>query len=201
MNLLVVESSFRQQGSLSRLLTGEFLQNWRAKFGSDNIEIDDLRLNPPPHLNEDLFGSWLLDPAKLTFRQQIELKRANEIIASVKKADVLVFGAPLYNFNISSTLKAWIDHFMRVGETFVYTKDGGTGYLKNKKALVLSAVGGIYEGDEGDFQVTHLRYVLAFNGITDTTCIKAQGLDLGEDIREQALNKAYKEIKQFVDSL
>gem|GEM_PF-5363900 len=73
-------------------------------------------------MDEDSFGAWLQNHADLTPKQQTALDRANEIIANVKKADVLVFGVPWYNFNIPRTLKAWLDYLMCLGETFVYTK-------------------------------------------------------------------------------
>jgi len=148
---------------------------------------------------ENLWQSWLQNPADLTPKQQTVLKRANEIIASAKKADILVFGAPLYNFTVTSTLKAWLDHLTRSGETFIYTENGVQGLLNNKKVVVLGAIGGNYE-NEGDFQTPYLRYVFGFNGLTDVTFINAKALNF-EQMRQQSLENACKQIKQFVDNI
>jgi len=203
MNLLLVESSFRGENSASRLLTAEFMRHFQAKFPQSKITTDDLRLNPAANLDENLFGSWLIAAEKLTPKQQQSLQRANQIIASVKKADILVFGAPLYNFNIPASLKSWLDNLSRGGETFIYTQEGSKGLLdNNKKVIVLTAIGGIYQNEnEADFQSPYLRHILAFNGLTDITFIKAQGLDMGAELREQGLNKAYQEIAQLVANL
>ena len=105
-------------------------------------------------------------------------------------ADVLVLAAPMYNFAIPSTLKAWLDHVLRAGVTFKYTETGPQGLLTGKKAYVLTARGGLYAGSTSDHQEPYLRQVLAFIGIHDVTFIHAEGLNLGGDFQEKGLNQA-----------
>ena len=98
-------------------------------------------------------------------------------VAQLQSADVLVITAPIYNFGIPAALKAWIDHIARAGVTFRYTGPGAVeGLLKNKKAYVVVASGGVPLGSPGDFVSTYLRFVLGFVGITDVQFVDASGL-------------------------
>ncbi|HWE06234.1 MAG TPA: NAD(P)H-dependent oxidoreductase, partial [Rhizomicrobium sp.] len=102
--------------------------------------------------------------------------------------------APMYNFTISSTLKAWIDHITRAGRTFGYTAQGPEGLLKNKKVFVVTARGGIYSGDSAmkpyDFQEPYLRTILGFLGMTDVTFIHTEGLNISTDAAEAGVARA-----------
>ena len=105
-------------------------------------------------------------------------------------ACALVLAAPMYNFAIPSTLKAWLDHVLRAGVTFKYTETGPQGLLTGKKAYVLTARGGLYAGSTSDHQEPYLRQVMAFVGIHDVTFIHAEGMNLGGDFQEKGLNQA-----------
>ena len=104
-------------------------------------------------------------------------------LGELQAADVLVLGAPMYNFGVSSMLKAWIDHVVQAGRTFHYTATGPEGLLKNKKAILVLATGGVYSAGPAagmDFVEPYLRAVLGFIGITDVTVIRAEALAMGE---------------------
>jgi len=199
-NLLVVNSSFREN-SASNLLTAEFAKNWQAKFTNGKIQIHDLRTNLLPHLSENLASSIHKNFEDLTIIEQTSLALARKIINDVKLADLLVLGVPTYNFNLPSSLKAWIDHLTISGETFKYERNGPKGLLNEKKVLVLSTIGGTYPNNKLDFQTPYLQAIFEFIGITDLTFIGTQSLDMGDQIRSQNLNSSYQKIKQFVDSL
>ena len=189
-NVLIIESSARQQGSFSRQLTRQFISQWQAVRPGDQVTVRDLALNPVPHLDANLLGGWMKPEAQRSADEQASLKRSDELTDEVLGADVLVLAAPMYNFAIPSTLKAWLDHVLRAGVTFKYTETGPQGLLTGKKAYVLTARGGLYAGSTSDHQEPYLRQVLAFIGIHDVTFIHAEGLNLGGDFQEKGLNQA-----------
>ena len=189
-NVLIIESSARQQGSFSRQLTRQFISQWQAARPADQVTVRDLALNPVPHLDANLLGGWMKPEAQRSADEQASLKRSDELTDEVLGADVLVLAAPMYNFSIPSTLKAWLDHVLRAGVTFKYTETGPQGLLTGKKAYVLTARGGLYAGSTSDHQEPYLRQVLAFIGIHDVTFIHAEGLNLGGDFQEKGLNQA-----------
>ena len=189
-NVLIIESSARQQDSFSRQLTEQFIRQWREVHPADLITVRDLAVNPVPHLDANLLGGWMKPEAQRSAAEQSSLQRSNELTDELLAADVLVMAAPMYNFAIPSTLKAWLDHVLRAGVTFKYTETGPQGLLAGKKAYVLTARGGIYAGSAADHQEPYLRQVMAFIGIHDVTFIHAEGMNLGGDFQEKGLNQA-----------
>lgn len=188
--VLIIESSARQQDSVSRQLTREFTQQWQAAHPTDTLGLRDLALNPVPHLDADLLGGWMKPEAQRSAAEVQALLRSNELTDELLAADVLVLAAPMYNFTIPSTLKAWLDHVLRAGITFKYTPTGPQGLLSGKRAIVLTARGGIHAGASSDHQEPYLRQVMAFIGIHDVTFIHAEGLNMSGDFHEQGLNQA-----------
>ena len=189
-NVLIIESSARQQDSFSRELTQQFISHWKTLHPADRLTIRDVAVNPVPHLDADLLGGWMKPEAQRNAAEQASLQRSNELTDEMLAADVLVLAAPMYNFAIPSTLKSWLDHVLRAGLTFKYTDTGPQGLLTGKKAYVLTARGGIYAGSTADHQEPYLRQVLAFVGIHDVTFIHAEGMNLGGDFQEKGLNQA-----------
>ena len=189
-NVLIIESSARQQGSFSRQLTQQFISQWQAAHPADQVTLRDLALNPVPHLDANLLGGWMKPEAQRNADEQSSLQRSNELTDELLAADVLMLAAPMYNFAIPSTLKAWLDHVLRAGVTFKYTETGPQGLLTGKKAYVLTARGGLYAGSTSDHQEPYLRQVLAFVGIHDVTFVHAEGMNLGGDFQEKGLNQA-----------
>ena len=189
-NVLIIESSARQQDSFSRQLTRHFISQWQAAHPADQVTVRDLALAPVPHLDASLLGGWMKPEGQRNADEQISLQRSNELTDELLAADVLVLAAPMYNFAIPSTLKAWLDHVLRAGVTFKYTETGPQGLLVGKKAYVLTARGGLYAGSTSDHQEPYLRQVMAFIGIHDVTFIHAEGMNLGGDFQEKGLNQA-----------
>lgn len=197
--VLVIESSARQQGSVSRQLTEAFIQQWKIAHPGDNVQVRDLGQQPVPHLDGDLLGGWMKPAEEQSAAEQAALVRSNELIAELQVADVLVLAVPMYNFAIPSTLKAWIDHVLRAGVTFKYTETGPQGLLTGKRAYVLSARGGIYsgEGSSFDHQEPYLRQALGFVGITDVQFIHAEGQAMGDDAAVQGLSTAKAKVAEI----
>ena len=188
--VLIIESSARQQDSVSRQLTRDFIEQWQAAHPADSIGVRDLAVNPVPHLDAHLLGGWIKPQEQRSSDELQALARSNELTDEVLAADVLVLAAPMYNFAIPSTLKAWLDHVLRAGVTFKYTPTGPQGLLTGKRAFVLTARGGIHAGATSDHQEPYLRQVLAFIGIHDVTFIHAEGLNMSGDFHEKGLNQA-----------
>ena len=194
--VLIIESSARQQDSVSRQLTQTFISQWQTAHPNDQITVRDLAVNPVPHLDINLLGGWMKPAGQRSDIEESSLERSNQLTDELLAADVLVMAAPMYNFAIPSTLKAWLDHVLRAGVTFKYTDTGPQGLLSGKRAYVLTARGGIYAGSTADHQEPYLRQVMAFIGIHDVTFIHAEGMNLGGDFHEKGLNQANAKLSQ-----
>ena len=197
-NVLVIESSARQQGSVSRQLTAQFIAKWSAANPADQIKVRDLAVDQVPHLDANLLGGWMTPVEQQSDAEQAALALSNLLTDELLAADVLVLAAPMYNFAIPSTLKAWLDHVLRAGVTFKYTETGPKGLLSGKRAFVLTARGGIYAGSAQDHQEPYLRQALAFVGIPDVSFIHAEGLNLGAEFMEKGLNQAQAQLAQAI---
>ncbi|AZC49163.1 FMN-dependent NADH-azoreductase [Pseudomonas chlororaphis] len=194
--VLIIESSARQQDSVSRQLTQTFIKQWQAAHPADQITLRDLAVTPVPHLDINLLGGWMKPAGQRNEIEEASLQRSNELTDELLAADVLVMAAPMYNFAIPSTLKAWLDHVLRAGVTFKYTETGPQGLLNGKRAYVLTARGGIYAGSTADHQEPYLRQVMGFIGIHDVEFIHAEGMNLGGDFQEKGLNQANAKLAQ-----
>ena len=194
----VIESSARQQGSVSRELTEQFIATWQAAHPADQIKVRDLAVDQVPHLDANLLGGWMTPVEQQSEAEKAALALSNQLTDEVLAADVLVLAAPMYNFAIPSTLKAWLDHVLRAGVTFKYTETGPQGLLSGKRAFVLTARGGIYAGSNQDHQEPYLRQALAFIGIHDVSFIHAEGLNLGGDFLQKGLNQAKAQLAQAI---
>lgn len=192
--VLVIESSARQQGSISRQLTAEFIANWRAAHPEDEIKVRDLAVEQVPHLDADLLGGWMKPAAEQSEAERAALQRSNLLTDELLAADVLVLAAPMYNFAIPSTLKSWLDHVLRAGVTFKYTETGPQGLLSGKRAFVLTSRGGVYAGGPLDHQEPYLRQAMAFIGIHDVAFVHAEGLNMGGEFADKGLAKAREQL-------
>ena len=128
---------------------------------------------------------------------------SDELIAELRAADTIVIAAPMYNFSVPTSLRAWFDFVLRAGETFRYSEAGPEGLLKGKKVIVLTSRGGLYSqgpGTAADFQEPYLRHLLGFIGLTDVTFIHAEKIGFGPDAREAAISGAKAEIARVAGS-
>src|SRR5437660_6754657 len=176
MKLLQVDSSARAS-SVSRRLTARFADEWKKKHPEGQVTHRDLSATALPAITDD-WGATYVDESKLTPEQRSYLSTSDELIEELKAADTVVIGAPMYNFSISSSLKAWIDQIVRVGKTVGYGPNGPQGLLAKKKVVVITSRGGAYEKGTAreafDFQEPYLRHILGFIGLTDVTFIHAE---------------------------
>lgn len=125
---------------------------------------------------------------------------AAQALQELKACDVLLIGAPMYNFGIPSGLKAWIDHVVKAGETFRYTEQGPQGLLHGKRALVVVGAGGRYDAEPAsrmDFVTPYLKAVLGFVGIQDCEVIRVEGVALGSEVAQSSLAQALEAAQQW----
>lgn len=188
--VLIIESSARQQGSVSRQLTQAFISQWDRAHPEDEVVVRDVAEHVLPHLDASLLGAWTKPEAEHDVAEREALQRSNLLTDELLAADVLVLAAPMYNFTIPSTLKAWLDHVLRAGVTFKYTATGPQGLLEGKRAIVLTSRGGVHAGGATDHQEPYLRQALAFIGIHDVTFVHAEGLNMGGEVAERGLSQA-----------
>ncbi|ERP90740.1 FMN-dependent NADH-azoreductase [Labrenzia sp. C1B10] len=201
--VLVLTSSVLGDASVSNQLTTHIVNQLRLKNGKSKVIARDLGSNPVPHLMQDSTIALRVPEAENEVQANAQAL-SDELIAELKAADLLVIGAPMYNFGIPSTLKAWFDYVLRAGVTFSYSDAGPEGLLKGKRAIVVLTRGGLYsEGPAQlmDAQEPHLRTLLGFIGITDVTFIRAEKLAFGASFQEEAIAAAKKAANQVVDDL
>ena len=199
--VLHINSSVRQTGSLSRQLGAEFIAKWQQAHPSDTIVTRDLASAPLPHLTEQLIGAYFTPPGQRNADQAHTLTLSDTLVDELLAADTIVIGAPMYNFSVTSGLKAWIDHIARVGRTFQYGADGPKGLVTGKKVYVVVASGGVYSQGPAagyDHLTTYLRAVLGFLGMTDITFIVAEGVSKGEDATAAAIAKSRADINAIL---
>ena len=197
--VLVLNSSALGSASISKQLVQYTLAWLRARDPGLEVVMRDLDANPIPHLNTDS-ATALRGTASANEAQAAALALSDTLIAELKMADTIVIGAPMYNFGISSTLKAWFDYVLRTGVTFRYTEAGPVGLLEGKRAIVIESRGGYYsEGATSalDSQEPHLKTLLSFMGIKDVAFIRAEKIAFGSEARQQALDGARTQLGQL----
>ncbi|WP_298143363.1 FMN-dependent NADH-azoreductase [uncultured Acinetobacter sp.] len=188
MKVLHIDSSILGAASVSRQLSYALVEQLKVKHAAIEVEYLDLNETNIPHLT----GAILMG-------QDAEQSALGEqLISQYLAADIVVIGASMYNFGLSSNLKAWIDRISVAGRTFKYTENGPVGLADNKTAYILSSRGGVY-GDNSpmDFQEGLLKAVFNFTGVTDVEVIRAEGVSMGDDVKTQAINVALAKIAQI----
>lgn len=202
MKLLHIDSSALGANSVSRALTRRIVAQWQAAAPA-TVEYLDLVADAPSHLDADSLGFRLgLDAASLTEAQRRENAVSERLVSQFLAADVIVVGAPMYNFTIPSQLKAWIDRLAQAGRTFRYTEQGAQGLAGGKTVIVASSRGGVYSASAAaasmDHQETYLKTVFGFFGISDLRIVRAEGVALGDAAKAQALADAGGAIQALV---
>jgi FMN-dependent NADH-azoreductase len=197
MKLLHIDSSILGQQSATRELGAAWVSNWLRQNPYGQVQRTDLARNPLAHLSGEIFAARSAQDVSREPRSSADIEADQSALADFLSADVIVIGAPMYNFSIPSQLKAWIDRIVVAGKTFRYTANGPEGMVKGKKAVLVISRGGIYSAGPAaalDFQETYLRGVLGFIGITDVEVIRAEGLSMGADQRSAAMAIAHRAI-------
>jgi FMN-dependent NADH-azoreductase len=181
MKLLHIDSSILGEGSASRAVTREVVARWREAVPGLEVQHLDLGSEPLPHLTG----------RSLAQVDEVEAARDARTLADFKAADVVVIGAPMYNFGVATQLKAWIDRILVAGETFRYTAEGPQGLAGKKRVIVVASSGGVYpQNAPGEYVEAYLKFVFGFIGVTDLTVVRAEGLAISPENRQKGLDSA-----------
>ncbi|GGH58648.1 FMN-dependent NADH-azoreductase [Filimonas zeae] len=196
MKILHLISSSRGGASNSLQLGNAIVEKLQAAHAGSAVVHHNLTATPFPHLEEAHLQSFFTPQEQRSAEQAEAVAHSDAAIAELKSADVIVIGVPMYNFTIPSTLKTWIDHIARAGQTFSYSEHGPEGLVKGKKVYLAIASGGVYsEGpmQQFDFTERYLRATLGFMGMTDVSVIRAEGLNMPH-LKDTAMQKALENI-------
>ena len=202
--ILVITASPRGERSVSRALTTRFAHQLAAHHPQDTILLRDIGHHPVPHVTEP----WIVGAFAPADAQTPESKTAitvsDQLVEEFLAADRFVLGVPMYNFNIPSTFKAYIDQIVRAGKTFAVGPNGYEGLVKNKKALFITSSGGAFPPGSPmaafNFQEPYLRAVFGFIGVTDVQFVVADNLNQGDDAAKQSREKAENALKELAGS-
>lgn len=202
MKLLHIDSSINGNQSISRQLTSQVVAQWLANNPDTQVEYLDLAKDTPAHFSADALG--IRQPAGTTASSQAQLAEnalSEALVSQLLSADVIVIGAPLYNFSIPSQLKAWIDRVAQAGRTFRYTENGPVGLAGDKTVIIALSRGGIYSTSEAgqamEHQETYLKTVFGFFGVKDIRVVRAEGTALGAEAQAKAMQAASASIQDI----
>ncbi|PIF34167.1 FMN-dependent NADH-azoreductase [Flavobacterium sp. 9] len=206
--VLVLNSSARKQNSKSRKLTEVFTDHWKSIQNNALINYRDLGESHVPHINENWIAA-AFKPENLRSLQEIEaLKTSDEYIAELREADVIVIGAPMYNWSIPSSLKAYIDQVLRVNETWKLNPENMQnpyiGLLQNKTVFLLLSRGaqGYEKGEYNEhmnFQSNYLKTVFNIIGITNIHTVAVNGESFDPEKYQESINNSHQAIRDFIE--
>lgn len=190
-HILHIDSSPRGERSNSRTLTQEFVSNWKNTHPNDTVTYRDLGHNPVPHVDEPWIAAAFSPPEARSPELNQAIQLSDALVDEFLAADHYVFGVPMYNFNVPSVFKAYIDQIVRVNRTFTVGKNGFKGLVEgNKKMLIITARGGNFSPGSPaaayDFQEPFLRAIFGFVGITDISFVNLENLSAGDEVIEQS---------------
>jgi FMN-dependent NADH-azoreductase len=194
--ILHIISSPRGEASLSIKLGNAVIEKIKAEYPGSTVKESNLATQQFPHLEEAHLTSFFTPAESRTPANIAAVKHSDTAIQEIMDADIIVIGAPVYNFSIHSSLKAWIDHIVRAGITFKYDENGPEGLVKGKKVYIALSSGGIFS--EGpmksiDFVEPYLKTILGFIGLTDITVFRVEGASIPV-VQDTALEKGISSI-------
>ncbi|MEO1022887.1 MAG: NAD(P)H-dependent oxidoreductase [Bacteroidota bacterium] len=203
MNILHINSSIRKEGSVSRSLC-ELTLGMISDIHPAEIEYIDLSELPLPPLDQEFVTALKTTPETLNQEQLIRISWSSRFISHMKKADLLLFGVPMYNFGVPSQLKTFFDYTVISGKTFVSDQNGDRGLLDSKKALVISSYGGLYSSTDSESMnhvAPYLDTILRFIGIQHITFVEVQPtLYYGPEEKAKAISSATEQLKHIVNN-
>jgi len=192
-NILFIQSSPRGPQSYSQKVAQSMVDELKTRHPGANVVVRNLAQNPPPHVGEAFVGGLSILPDQRNPEQTAALNLSDALIDELAAADIVVLAVPMHNFGPPSTLKAWIDHVVRVGRTVSYSQKGPEGALKGKRAIIVVARGGVYSDGPAkplDFQEPYLRAILGFIGLTDIDVVHVEGVAMSAIGPEKAVASA-----------
>jgi FMN-dependent NADH-azoreductase len=202
MKLLHVDSGILGAASVSRRLSAAAVAQWSDQHPETAVVYRDLVSDPVDHLTGELLAARNTDPSQHSPAVRQALAFGEKVLGEFLAADVVVVGAPMYNFGIPSQLKAWIDRLAVAGKTFAYTPKGPVGLVEGKTVIIASSRGGFYGPNSPlsavDHQEKYLSAVFGFFGIKDVRFLRAEGLSVSPEQRQRAIAEAESEVVQLL---
>ena len=202
--VLLITASPRGERSVSRALSTQFAQLWAQHHPEDTVLLRDLGHHPVPHVTEPWVVGAFAPPEAQTAESKSAIAVSDQLVDEFLSCDRFIFGVPMYNFNIPSTFKAYIDQIVRPGKTFAVGPNGYEGLVKDKKALFITTCGGAYSAGTPtaalNFEEPYLRVIFGFIGLTDVRFVTADSLNKGEDPAKQSREKAGRTLEELAAS-
>ena len=195
-NILHIISSPRGEASLSVKLGNAIIEKIKAEYPGSTVKENNLATKQLPHLEEATLAAFFTPAENHTPENREALKHSDQAIEEIKEADIIVIGAPLWNFGLPSVLKAWIDHIARANVTFKYSEAGPEGLIKDKVVYIAMSSGAVYSSGQMqpyDFVSPYLKGVLGFLGMTNVTVFRVEGSAI-PGIQDTALEKGISSI-------
>jgi FMN-dependent NADH-azoreductase len=186
-NILHVSASVNGENSNSRQIALKLIDRIKAADPSAKVVERNTNDAEVAALTGETVGAYYTPAEDRSDAQKEVIAASDKMVAELLDADILVIGAPMYNFSVPSTLKAWVDLIARVGVTFNYTENGPVGLVEGKKAYIVAATGGVPVNSPADFATPYMKQVLSFIGISDVEVIEASGFGVNA---EEAMAKA-----------
>jgi len=180
--ILAIKSSANGERSASNKLIEDLVELLRSAKDDLTLIERDLDAVPIEHVTSQTLAG-IGRSASITDETAVAQRLSDTLIAELKSADVVLIGAPMYNFGIASTLKTWFDYVIRAGHTFQYSASGPQGLVQSKPVVVFETRGGAYSENptqSADCQEPHLRLMLGLMGLRDVDFLRVEGLALGE---------------------
>jgi len=202
--ILVITASPRGERSVSRALTTNFAQLWAQHHPQDTILLRDVGHHPVPHITEPWVVGAFAPPDAQTTESKAAIAVSDQLVEEFLSVDRYIFGVPMYNLNIPSTFKAYIDQIVRAGKTFAIGPNGYEGLVKDKKALFITSSGGSFPAGSPmaayNFQEPYLRAIFSFIGVTDINFVVADSMNQGEDSAKLSRQKAENKLTELATS-
>lgn len=198
--ILHIDSSPRGDRSISRTVSNDFITAWKQAHPNTTVAYRDLGHHPVSHVDEPWIAAAFTPPQERSAELNEVIKSSDALVDEFLAADRYVFGVPMYNFNVPSTFKAYIDQIVRVGRTFAITEQGYASLVdSSKKMLVITARGGSYQQGTPlasyDLQEPFLRSIFGFIGVVDITFIHVDNLN---SARDESLAKARTAVQKLI---
>lgn len=205
MKLLEIQTSVRQERSISRTLASKFIYQWQTLYPDAQHQLRDIGQHPPTLITGDWVTANLTPSQAQTDTTKALLAESDALIAELFESDRVVLGVPMYNFGIPAHLKAYFDNVIRIGRTVLYNRDTTTfeGLLTGKKALIISSRTGSYAlgtpASAMDFCVPYLQFILNFLGIHDVEYVEVPYQGMGGDMQQQATEGAIAQLMELAE--
>jgi len=204
MKILHLDSSINSEFSVTRQLSAEVVNALMQNGEAHQVIYRDLVKDPISHLTLDIASGFRPVPGGVAASALSEQPLSNLLVSEFLASEVIVIGAPMYNFSVSSQLKAWMDRIAQPGKTFSYTPSGPVGHSGGRAVILVSARGGFYAGtplEEMDNQERLLRKYFGFLGVTNIGCVRVEGASKAEEVKRGEISRALASIPEVIKAV